>query len=328
MSYFLIQPVETLEKFNFLGFPRSTKPPRKTRRQLNNELSNLTPLSIAHPIQSSKWKGSTFEDRIRGKSFDSKSEPKYNFKGEYREVVAVKDKKATRRQQELITSHSHLIPDSKKSESHSLSSEKIKIEPQQCDQKGTTDRANSLSSEMSARSSIVEESISKSGSSVISPNTMLALNRIPKIYRSHSQESDADDEREPDKEIESEDENDSLTQEDDNVLIQDLNDDGLHTKFKEVAMCKKRRWDEESFEDHYENLVDNDSTKATAGNLSTDSFIIDSKAEEIKKELTGATDIKAVDPPWIMISNGTKRFKGEFTPPAFNDADYSLGPSE
>lgn len=282
MSYLLIQPVATLEKFNFLGFPQSTKPPRKTRRQLNNELSNLTPLSIAHPIQSSKWKGSTFDDRIREKSFDSKSEPKYNFGGEYREV-AVKDKKATRRQQELLTSHSHLVTDSEKSDSHSLSGEKINTEPQQCDQKGTTDRANSLSSEISTISSIVEESTSKSGSNAISPRATLALNQIPKIYPSHNQESDADDEQGPDEEIGSEDENDSLTQDDDNVLDQNSDDDGLHTKFNQVAMCKKRRWDEESSKDHDENLADHDPTKATAGSLSTDHCIIDPRPKRSKR---------------------------------------------
>lgn len=53
----------------------------------------MTPLSIAHPMQSKKRKGKTFEEQIKERSLVPTGKPKFSFNENYREMVTSKGKK-------------------------------------------------------------------------------------------------------------------------------------------------------------------------------------------------------------------------------------------
>lgn len=76
--------VENLEKFNFADFPRTSKVLRSHRR-LDATMSDMTPLSIARPLPSSKSRTSTFEENIKRKSSNKILKPQYNFGDSYRD---------------------------------------------------------------------------------------------------------------------------------------------------------------------------------------------------------------------------------------------------
>ncbi|KAI9791656.1 MAG: hypothetical protein M1835_000207 [Candelina submexicana] len=95
-----------LQRFNFIDFPKpQVSTPAagaaRTRRQLNSQLANLTPLSISNPLKPSpktlKSKPTVFEDRVKkGLGFDDTTP--YTSKGAYRdpnseENVSVKKEK-------------------------------------------------------------------------------------------------------------------------------------------------------------------------------------------------------------------------------------------
>lgn len=87
--------VEILDKFNFPGYRKSRKLSITDRLQVERKFIDLTPLSISHPVQPSKFSGKTFEQRIKDNSFDHEEEKTYNFNQPYREAVAVKEKPPT-----------------------------------------------------------------------------------------------------------------------------------------------------------------------------------------------------------------------------------------
>lgn len=78
---------ETLEKFNFPGYHKSSKPSNMNWLRLERNFIDLTPLSISHPVQA--WKSS---GKSKDKSFDHKEGKLYQFNQHYREAVAVKEK--------------------------------------------------------------------------------------------------------------------------------------------------------------------------------------------------------------------------------------------
>ena len=75
---------ENLEKFNFAGFPRTSKALWRHHR-LDDTMSGMTPLSIASPLPSSKTKSFTFEENIKRKGSNKILEPQCNFGTSYRD---------------------------------------------------------------------------------------------------------------------------------------------------------------------------------------------------------------------------------------------------
>ena len=87
---------ENLEKFNFTGFPRTSRVLR-SRRRLDATMSDMTPLSIARPLpstasSSSKRRTSTFEEQIKQKTPNKTRTPHYGFGDTYRDDGAVMKK--------------------------------------------------------------------------------------------------------------------------------------------------------------------------------------------------------------------------------------------
>lgn len=78
---------EILEKFNFRGYPQSSKLPTINRLRLERNIFDLTPLSLSRTVQA--WKSS---GKNEDQSFDHKEGKLYHFNQHYREAVAVKEK--------------------------------------------------------------------------------------------------------------------------------------------------------------------------------------------------------------------------------------------
>lgn len=87
---FFYRSQQTLQKFGFPGFPRSSKFPARGRRHIDNTFANVTPLSIAHPLRAlSKRKGRSFEENIKEGTF-SEVEKKYKSNAAHRQLAALK----------------------------------------------------------------------------------------------------------------------------------------------------------------------------------------------------------------------------------------------
>ena len=84
---------EQLQRFHFPGYLSlpATKPAR-TRRALNTQLVNLTPLSISLPLDKKtkivQCDQDSYEAKIRRRTLKSDDDPKYDFGSEYRDVRA------------------------------------------------------------------------------------------------------------------------------------------------------------------------------------------------------------------------------------------------
>ena len=80
---------ENLERFNFAGFPRTSRVLR-SRRRLDSTMADMTPLSIARLLpstasSSSKRRTSTFEEQVKQKTPNKTRTPRYGFGDTYRD---------------------------------------------------------------------------------------------------------------------------------------------------------------------------------------------------------------------------------------------------
>lgn len=243
--YSLTQSPEVLERFNFPGFPRSSRPITTTRHRLNKDLSNLTPLSISHPIEPSKRKAITSEQQVQEKPFGPDLDPKLKLHDKYREAVAFNEEKSASRRQALLSSDRNIFLAAEKPTSFALSRRIIDIEPsQQCDKKAIPHKGIFSISDTSATISMVgrsfsviqSESVSTPMSRAIRTKTKSMPNHFPKTNRKRSQEGDVDGEGDSKKEVRSGDDGNALlSQEDVNFLIWDFDDFGLRTELDQVA---------------------------------------------------------------------------------------------
>lgn len=89
----------------------------------------MTPLSIAHPMQSKKRKGKTFEEQIKERSLVSTGKPKFSFNENYREMVTSKEKKpnTTSWKQKHHMSDSSCLPSIKEPTLNSRTNENKKL---------------------------------------------------------------------------------------------------------------------------------------------------------------------------------------------------------
>lgn len=122
---------ETLKKFNFPDFPKPLHTPARNRLLLERKLIDMTPLSIAHPLQPVKSPTKNFEQQIMDSSFSPKEETKYKFNHHYREAVAVKEKipPATHLKRRGSRSDATLLEQIKAPELNTRNSGKQKFQP-------------------------------------------------------------------------------------------------------------------------------------------------------------------------------------------------------
>lgn len=282
-------------------------------------MSNLTPLSIAYPILPIKRKGTTFEEQISGERLDLHPKSKSASQGKY----------LPSQQKGISSSDSNPFGVFGQATSCTLSHEEMSIgSSHERNQKITPPTAPWISSEGSRKPSNMQllsanpsSSASAFGSTYTLLNTSPALNRIPKIYRMPNYSSDADDERDSEKDLKSEDD-DVLSRENDNTLIQNQDDHSLDVEFGQMAICKKRRPSDEDFEDDYETGKEND-PKTEAGSLTTTtetSIVISQINEEPRSHPDLATEAlgdKEQTNPNIegrsRTTRTSKRFKPEVT---------------
>ncbi|MCJ1468417.1 hypothetical protein MMC07_007045 [Pseudocyphellaria aurata] len=88
---FFYRSQETLEKFGFPGFPRSSKLSARGRRHMEETFANMTPLSIGHPMSLSKRKGRSFEENAKEVTF-SEAGKRNKCNDTHRQLATVKVK--------------------------------------------------------------------------------------------------------------------------------------------------------------------------------------------------------------------------------------------
>ena len=91
---------ENLEKFNFAGFPQSSRVVM-SRQRLDTIMSGMTPLSIARPLPPSKSRMLIFEENMKRRSTNKTIEPRYNFGDSYRD-----DEPEFKKEKSLSAKHS------------------------------------------------------------------------------------------------------------------------------------------------------------------------------------------------------------------------------
>ena len=84
--------IEKLERFNFPGFPKSTKPKDPNRLRVNASLATKTPLGISNAVlskpESTKGQKDSYEESVKRGDFIKASTPKYIFDHSYRDNLA------------------------------------------------------------------------------------------------------------------------------------------------------------------------------------------------------------------------------------------------
>ena len=320
----LTEFVETLEKFNFRGFVRSRQSVLTNRLQIERKLIDLTPLSIAHPMQPVKPPAKTFEQRIKDKSFGKKEETVHKFDQHYREAVAVKEKNPS------ASSASYL----KRRASRSDASLKHTKDPEsfsrKCGRRELCSSKPEQLSDFSRAEAPVPAITNKTGSSnevpaidecIPSPFASLGTNsalgpfgttsesalnskaslpisaiypaKFEKDFRKVGDASDADDERDAsglETESEDEDPGKDLSSESNDVANQDRDDGGLHVEFKEVTINKKRHINDDDDDDGYHS---GDCCGATTNNPEN-STTIQSKDQKGKERSTSGGQTSAI----------------------------------
>ena len=208
------------------------------------------------------------------------------FQGGDHEAETFNKSKSTSRQQQHLSSDSKLLLVVKESTLNALSLS------QKFGQRDIPQKALSISLETPVKISTNEMSVHATQlssiptikSRAIQDITVLAPHNIPKIHRKSSQESDLDDERGSKNDLGPGDNENAFILEDNDFLIQDLDDCGLHTEFGQIAISKKRHASDEDFEGDSEDNEENSSTKAAAGSPVAESSIAIFQSDVIKKE--------------------------------------------
>lgn len=269
----LMGSAEALEKFNFPGYPKSPKNHVPNRVQMERKMVDMTPLSIAHPVQSWKPPTKTFEQSIKDESFDPKKENPRFFDQPCQKVVAVKERIPNLKREGLRVDALHelaKVPEliSRKSSKSKLLTHKSIHQPGF----STAEAALALSSNKSASSIGVRANTKNLPSSFVAIDTNSGIHpcmttsksvfntesTLPRPSAENnfkesdklSDSSDADDERDASGSETVEDSQKDLSSERDSVASRDRDDGGLHVKFEEVTIGKKRCIDNDDDDGH------------------------------------------------------------------------------
>lgn len=247
------------------------------------------------------------------------------FQGGDHEAETFNKAESTSRQQEYLSSDPKSLLVVKESALNALNLS------QKCGQRDILHKAVSISLETPFETSTNEKSVHATQSSsiptikskAIQDITVLAPHNIPKIHRKSSQESDVDDERGSENDLGPGQDENTFSQKDNDFLIQDLDDCGLHTELGQIAISKKRHANDEDFEDDSEDNEENSSTKAAAGSPVAESSVAIFESDVIKKEFAGF-DVNSIEnisfkeqailkaAPLISTVKSSKRMKHNF----------------